>query len=370
MIGAHARQGVVEEAGHGVGPLLRRGSLRVPGSDGVQVDPLEPIQSRLQVGVRAQRLRHLCGRGGVVAVDLGADRLDGDLLGEGAQTEVQQAEAGKVVEGDHAGEAAGVDHHHRAAAADRLQRHAGGGEHQVVLDQLLLGIGHGAVAAVAQHLEADAASLAGRLQQRQLRAVLGEGQGGARLGRQRRRLGGHPPQVHGVEQDLDPRRVYPLVVHQAVANGLVDGDEAAHLRQLHRLLGPVGPGVAHLHRRRVGKADQRLAGLDEMLAVDDVGGFGHPVELADHRHAAFPQLAGRAAEVGRIDDRPVAAAQHAKRQVADHALGAAPVIQPDVGEQDGERAGVLGHGAAAGTLSAAPSRCAMGATCRQRSTLE
>ena len=74
----------------------------------------------------------------------------------------------------------------------------------------------------------------------------------------------------------------------------------------------MAPGMAALDDRRVGEAEHGFSGLDEVLTVDDVGRLGHLGEIVDHRHAALAQLPGRLAQMGRIDDGPVAAAQEAQ----------------------------------------------------------
>ncbi len=103
-----------------------------------------------------------------------------------------------------------------------------------------------------------------------------------------------------------------------------------------------------------------------VLAVDQVGGLGEGGEVVDHRDGGRAQGRGHPPQARAEGDGGVPARQQADRQLGEVELGAGPLVERAVGQQDpqGRRAS-SGAGAAAGGLHA-PSAAASGARCSRK----
>jgi hypothetical protein len=75
-----------------------------------------------------------------------------------------------------------------------------------------------------------------------------------------------------------------------------------------------------------------------VVGVQNVRRLGELAKVIDDGNAARADFFRHLAEHGRIDNRPMAAAQQAERQVTNHHLRAAVVRQPYVRDEDGQSA--------------------------------
>jgi hypothetical protein len=92
--------------------------------------------------------------------------------------------------------------------------------------------------------------------------------------------------------------------------------------------------VAHVHRRRLRKAQAGGCGVEKMLSVNDIGRIGEERQVVDDWRCRGAQLGRDVAESGAVGDGLVTAPPQSDRQVPDVEFAPASIRKIGIGQED------------------------------------